>query len=60
MPVLTVVLASCNSGNSPQAECERQADQDPAVRDWWWSEAQPMIESRRRFIAGDVDAVDAP
>jgi hypothetical protein len=34
--------------------------QDPAVRDWWWSEAQPMIESRRRFIAGDVDAVDAP
>ena len=33
VPVLTVVLASCNSGNSPQAECERQAEQDPAVRE---------------------------
>ena len=29
---LLLLLAACSSGDSPQAECERQADQDPAVR----------------------------
>ncbi len=30
--VLPLALAACAAGNSPQAECERQADQDPTVR----------------------------
>jgi hypothetical protein len=33
VPVLALILAACNSDGSPQAECERQADQDPAVRE---------------------------
>ena len=33
MPLLALLLAGCNSGNSPQAECERQAEQDPAVQE---------------------------
>ncbi len=32
VPLLALLAASCNSGNTPQAECERQAEQDPAVR----------------------------
>jgi hypothetical protein len=32
VPLLALPLACCNSGNTPQAECERQAEQDPAVR----------------------------
>ena len=32
MPLVALLLASCNSGNTPQAECQRQAEQDPAVR----------------------------
>jgi hypothetical protein len=32
VPLLALLLAGCNSGNSPQAECERQAEQDPAVQ----------------------------
>ncbi len=34
-----------------------QGRQDPALEDWWWHQAQPMIESRQRFIAGDVDSL---
>ena len=31
--LLAVVLAACGSAdNSPQAQCERQADQDPTVQ----------------------------
>ena len=33
MPLLTLILGSCNSGDTPQAECARQAEQDPAVRE---------------------------
>jgi hypothetical protein len=33
VPLLALNLAACDSGNSPQAECERQAEQDPAVRE---------------------------
>ncbi len=29
--VLAVVLTACTGGSSPQAECERQADDDPKV-----------------------------
>jgi hypothetical protein len=32
-PLVALVLASCSSGNTPQAECERLAMQDPAVQD---------------------------
>jgi hypothetical protein len=32
VPLLALLLAGCNNGNSPQAECERQAEQDPAVQ----------------------------
>ncbi len=33
VPLLGIVLAACASaGDSPQAQCERQADQDPAVQ----------------------------
>jgi hypothetical protein len=31
--VLAVVLTACASGNTPQAECERQAAQDPKVQE---------------------------
>jgi hypothetical protein len=31
--LLALIVTACNNGDSPQAECERQADQDPAVRD---------------------------
>jgi len=27
---------------------------DPAVQDWWWSEAQALVESRQRYIVGDA------
>jgi hypothetical protein len=30
-----------------------QGRQDPAVQDWW-REAAPLIESRLRYVAGDV------
>jgi len=33
IPLLGIVLAACGSAdNGPQAQCERQADQDPTVR----------------------------
>ena len=32
VPLLALLLAACNSANTPQAECERAAEQDPAVR----------------------------
>jgi hypothetical protein len=32
VPMLALLLASCHGGDTPQAECERQAEQDPAVR----------------------------
>ena len=33
IPVLGIALAACGSAdNSPKAQCERQADQDPTVR----------------------------
>ena len=33
VPLLGIVLAACGTAdNSPQAQCERQADQDPTVR----------------------------
>lgn len=34
-----------------------QARLDPAVQDWWWNKAEPMIVSRQRFIATDPDAM---
>ncbi|MBV8915760.1 MAG: hypothetical protein JOZ05_22325 [Acetobacteraceae bacterium] len=30
--ILLLALAACVTGDSPQAQCERQADQDPTVR----------------------------
>ena len=30
---MALVLASCGGGNTPQAECDRAAMQDPAVQD---------------------------
>jgi hypothetical protein len=35
-----------------------QGRQDPAVLDWWWGEAQAMVESRQRYIAGDAADLD--
>ncbi|HET6194850.1 MAG TPA: hypothetical protein VFE12_03805 [Acetobacteraceae bacterium] len=32
-PLVALVLATCSTGNTPQAECERLAMQDPAVQD---------------------------
>jgi hypothetical protein len=29
--LLAIMLTACNGGDSPQAQCERQADSDPAV-----------------------------
>jgi hypothetical protein len=31
--LLLLLLAACDTGNSPQAQCERQAMDDPAVRE---------------------------
>jgi hypothetical protein len=31
-----------------------QGRQDPLLQDWWCREVPAMIESRRRFIAGDA------
>jgi hypothetical protein len=33
IPLLAIALAACSGGrdNSPKAQCERQADEDPAV-----------------------------
>jgi hypothetical protein len=33
VPLLAVVLTACASGNTPQAECARQATQDPKVQE---------------------------
>jgi hypothetical protein len=30
--ILPVVLAACATDNSPRAQCERQADEDPTVQ----------------------------
>lgn len=32
-----------------------QGRQDPALQDWWWRQAAPMIESRQRGIAAGID-----
>jgi hypothetical protein len=36
-----------------------QGRQDPALQDWWWNEAAPLIESRQRYIAGSVAGLAA-
>ena len=33
IPLLAVVLSACASGNTPDAECARQATQDPKVQE---------------------------
>ena len=33
IPVLACGLAACSTGNGPQAQCEQQAMQDPAVQE---------------------------
>jgi hypothetical protein len=39
-----------------------QGRQDPALEDWWWRQAAPLIESRQRYVAGeaaDLSQLDA-
>jgi len=36
-----------------------QGRQDPALQDWWWQEAAPLIESRERLVGAGLDALDA-
>lgn len=35
-----------------------QGRQDPALRDWWWHQASDLIQSRRRYVAGELSSVD--
>jgi hypothetical protein len=50
VPLLVIVLAGCSasSDNSPQAQCERQADQDPEVKA---IVEQPWVDTYRLSIA---------
>ena len=50
VPLLLLALAGCSasSDNSPQAQCERQADQDPAVKAIF---EQPWIDTYKLSIA---------
>jgi len=34
-----------------------QGRQDPALQDWWWQEAAPLIESRERWVAASLDGL---
>jgi hypothetical protein len=50
VPLLVIVLAGCSasSNNSPQAQCERQANEDPEVRAIY---QQPWIDTYKLSIA---------
>ena len=36
-----------------------QGRNDPALQDWWWNEAAPLIESRQRYFAADIAGLAA-
>jgi len=60
--LLPLLLAACSlpEGNSPQTQCERQADDDPAVREIYsrtngaytqpWVERDQLLMARRQAV----------
>jgi hypothetical protein len=56
VPLLAIALAACASGgsnSSPQAQCERQADEDPAVMAIFqqpWVDTYKLSFARREAV----------
>ncbi len=55
----TVILIWSLPGATGFWAMSYQGRQDPALLDWWWNEAAPLIESRQRYIASDIADIES-